>query len=122
MYRVQALFSVLRVYKRGQGTGGPICLNGAMDGRALTDKELCVRLTMGESASDSAGSIAVSGRTGSEKSILIKRPRFFRSNRRQASEQQEEVFGEICDIRHSPNRIFKVINFLNWIILGCDFC
>lgn len=105
MYRVQALFNVLRAYKRSQGSGGSsTCLNGSINDNRKVDKELCERLTM----ADAAIAAVSETRSGSERFLLMKKTRFFWKTKRQQSELKEEMISGICDMRHSPNRIFKV--------------
>jgi hypothetical protein len=104
MYRMQALLNVLRAYKRTQD-GSSMCLNGSVDEGRRVDKEQCGPLTM----ADAAAAAVAERRSPSERSLLMKKSRFFWNTKRQPSEQrEEELIGGICDIRHSPNRIFKV--------------
>ena len=122
---MSTVINVIRSVKRKRNTNRCIYDSAFLEDGAKSGQELCDKLaTINENELNSKKSMANNENKRKCTTFNLKQYKkqlsFQRFRQQSKEDDSDKVFGEICDIRHSPYRIFKVIFFLNFLFyLSC---
>ena len=112
--KMNTVINVIRTVKRKRNSNRCIYDSAFLEEGAKSGQELVDKLTTINENEINKNSIINDKRKCVHKFNLkqYKKQLSFQRFRQQSKEEDtDKVFGEICDIRHSPYRIFKVIFF-----------